>query len=104
MIFTGSLVNVLPDRLDEALEHLEKFEQVEVFTISDDKLQIVVAIEAESEDSLELLCKTITASPAIIAISHHYFNFEEEVESIIKEEKIPDLKGFGKKKSREFNN
>ncbi len=104
MIFTGSLVNVLPGKLDEALEHLEKFRQVEVFTVSDDKTQIVVAIESESEDTLELLCKTITASPAIITISHHYFNFEEEVESILNEEKTPDLKGFGKKKSREFNN
>ncbi|MEF3255575.1 MAG: chaperone NapD [Deferribacterales bacterium] len=101
MIFTGSLVTYITGRLDDAINYLKKFQQLEIHTVSEDKCGIVVTLEAENEDQLEDICQRIKNHDAIIDISHHYFNFEEEVDKIRKGEITNiSLKGFSKSEQR----
>lgn len=96
MIFSGSIIYVDADRLDEAKSFLEKMSEVEVFTVSDDKTQIVVAIEGEDDRDLERVCGEIKKHDAVIEVAHHIFNFEDDVNDILAGDKIPSLDGFFK--------
>lgn len=99
MIFSGSLITVKKNRLESVEEFLKKYPQVEIYSSSDDRQNIVVAMEAESDEKLEELCQTLSCHDDIINIAHHYFHFEEEVNEIEKgNKKNISLKGFGKKK------
>lgn len=101
MIFSGSLITVKENKLEDVKEFLKSYPQVEIYTSSEDKQNIVVAIEAESDEKLEELCNTLSSNENIINIAHHYFHFEEEVEQIEKgNKKNISLKGFGKKKKK----
>jgi nitrate reductase NapD len=102
MIFSGSLITIKNDKLDNVKEFLKKYSQIDIYTISDDNTQIVVAIEEENDKTLEILCQQINDHPDIINIAHHYFHFEDEVEKTIKGEIKPDLDGFGKKKFKKI--
>jgi len=103
MIFAGSIVNIEPENLEAAKEILGGYEQIEVFAVSDDKQQIVIAIEVEDDTNLEDLCKEIKQRKEIIDIGHHVFHFEEDVEKILKGEKVPELRGFSKSNKRKDN-
>jgi nitrate reductase NapD len=100
LIYSGSIVNISPENLEKAKEVLGQYEQIEVFAVSDDKQQIVVAIEVEDDTNLEDLCKEVKQHPEIIDIGHHVFHFEEDVEKILKGEKVPELRGFTKSNKR----
>lgn len=98
MIYSGSLITIQEGSLEGVLEYLKEFPQLDVYSVSADKKQIVVAIEEENDSTLEDLCSKITLNTDIINIAHHYFHFEDEVDKAINEGIAPDLKGFGKKK------
>ncbi len=103
MIFSGSLITVKENKLSDVTEFLKNYPQVEIYTSSEDKQNIVVAIEAESDEKLEELCNTLSSNENIINIAHHYFHFEEEVEQIEKgNKKNISLKGFGKREKKQL--
>ncbi|MEC9491624.1 chaperone NapD [Flexistipes sp.] len=103
MIFSGSLITVKENKLSDVTEFLKNYPQVEIYTSAEDKQNIVVAIEAESDEELEELSKTLNSNENIINIAHHYFHFEEEVEEIEKGNKRNiSLKGFGKKNKKQL--
>lgn len=101
MILTGSLINFIKGSLHDVLDFLRSYPQIDIHTYDEEKSVIVVTIEEQSDTSLDDLCKQIQSHPSIIQISHHYFNFEEEVDKI--EKGIPvdlTLKGFSKSEQR----
>jgi nitrate reductase NapD len=102
MIFSGSLITIKDNTIKEVKEFLKKYSQIDIYTTSEDETQLVVAIEEESDSSLEELCFKISKHPDIINIAHHYFHFEEEVDKALKGEFKPDLNGFGKKKFKKI--
>jgi len=103
MIFSGSLITVKENKLEDVTEFLKGYPQVEIYTSSEDKQNIVVAIEVESDEKLEELCNTLCTNENIINIAHHYFHFEEEVEEIVKGNKREiSLKGFGKREKKQL--
>lgn len=102
MIYSGSLISITEGTLEIVKTFLIDFPQLDVYSVSDDKQNIVVAIEEENDETLEDLCKKITSHPDIINIAHHYFHFEDEVDKAVNEGIAPDLKGFGKKKFKKI--
>ncbi len=103
MIFSGSLITVKENKLSDVTEFLKNYPQVEIYTSSEDKQNIVVVIEAEDDEKLEELCETLCTNKDIIHIAHHYLHFEEEVEEIEKGNKRDiSLKGFGKREKKQL--
>ena len=80
MIFSGSLIRIRENGLENVKEFLNSYPQVEIYSSSEDKQSIIVAIEEESEEKLEELCKKLSLNEGIINITHHYFHFEEETD------------------------
>jgi len=101
MIYTGSVVYTKKEDVDKAVQLIEGFEGFEVHAISDDKEQIVISIETESEKKLEEDCARLKSFVEIMDVGHHIFHFEEEVDRIMKTGEKPDLKGFFKSKKKE---
>lgn len=103
MIFTGSLITIKENKLESVKEYLNNYPQVDVYSVSDDEKNIVVAIEEENDKSLEELCSKLNSHDDIINIAHHYFNFEEETEALNNnKDKNVSLEGFGKKNKKEL--
>ncbi len=98
MIYSGTVIATFPEKHGEAIEYLKQFKEVEVFTSSDDKKQIVTAIETENHKTLEILCEKIKESDLIVDVSHHYFYFEDEVKRMIEEGKSQDIEQMLKEK------
>ncbi|MGE4317411.1 MAG: chaperone NapD [Deferribacterales bacterium] len=96
MIYSGSVVYVNPENCDAVKETLKRYDEIEVFAVSDDRKQIVVAIETEGDRELEDLCRELKGYDEILEIAHHIFHFEEEVEEILQGRKVPSLDGFSK--------
>ncbi len=104
MIYSGSVVYVEPENCGTAKETLKKYEQIEVFAVSDDRKQIVIAIETEGDRELEDLCRELKEYDEILEIAHHIFHFEDEVEEILQGRKVPSLDGFSKSsRKKDFN-
>jgi nitrate reductase NapD len=101
MIFSGSVVYVNPENYVKAKEILKFSDNIEVFAVSEDKTQIIIAIEADSEEHLQKICADLRDFPEILEVAHHIFHFEDEVAGILSGEKVPSLDGFFKSKKRE---
>jgi len=80
MIFSGSLIKIRENGLEDVKEFLNSYPQIEIYSFSGDKQSIIVAIEEESEAKLEELCKKLSFHEDIRNITHHYFRFEEETD------------------------
>ncbi|MGC8767705.1 chaperone NapD [Calditerrivibrio sp.] len=101
MILVGSVVTCLKDSTNSVAEVLKDYPNIDIHAIDEKKSNILITIEEESDFKLEELCKKLQEHPFIVQISHHYFNFEEEVDKI--EKGIPtdlSLKGFSKSEQR----
>ncbi|ADR19777.1 chaperone NapD [Calditerrivibrio nitroreducens] len=101
MILVGSIVACLKDTTHSVADVLKDYPNIDIHAIDEKKSNIVITIEEESDSKLEELCKKLQEHPCIIQISHHYFNFEEEVDKIDKG--IPtdlSLRGFSKSEQR----
>lgn len=96
MIYSGSVVYVEEKNLDRAKEILKSYDEIEVFAVSDDKTQIIIAIETEDDRTLEELCRNVKENAEIAEIAHHIFHFEDDVEEILAGRKVPSLDGFSK--------
>lgn len=103
MIYSGSIVFIEPDKLEEVTNILADFSEIEVHGASEDKKQLVVSIETESDEQLEELSRKIKSFEQILDIGHHVMHFEDEVDKILQGRKIPDLKGFQRSRRREKN-
>jgi nitrate reductase NapAB chaperone NapD len=90
MIYSGSIIQVKEDGLEAVKELLDYYPQVDLYSVSEDKQQLVVAIEEESSNSLEDLCAKLKECDDILDIGHVNFFFEDEVERMLKDgETIP---------------
>jgi len=103
MIYSGSIVFIEPDCLEEVSEMLDDLQGVDIHGVSKDKKQLVVSIEAESDELLEELSRKIKSFEPVLDIGHHVMHFEDEVDNILQGKKIPDLKGFQRSRRREKN-
>ncbi|WP_022851437.1 chaperone NapD [Limisalsivibrio acetivorans] len=88
MIFAGSIITVNKDMLEEADELLKSYDEIEVYTVSDD-YQAVVAIETKGNKELEALTNELNTHDSIIEISHHYVYFGDEVQRMIDKGESP---------------
>lgn len=95
------MVYVNPENITKAKEILKSSDNIEVFAVSDDQTQIIIAIEADSEEHLQNICADLRGFPEILEVAHHIFHFEDEVEEILAGQKVPSLDGFFKSKKRE---
>lgn len=101
MILTGSVITCIKGSLLEVVDFLKSFEQIDVHTFDEEKSVVVVTIEEESDSTLDELCKKLQEHPSIIQVSHHYFNFEDEIDKINKGLPVDfTLKGFSKSEQR----
>jgi len=101
MIYSGSIIFVDPAEIEKAKEILAEFPEIDVHAASEDKQQIVVSIETESDASLEELTAKIKSYGPVLDVGHHIMHFEEEVEEILQGKKVPDLKKFSRSSRRE---
>lgn len=84
MVITGSALFIEPGSYETVLERLKEFPEVTYRVASDSLTELVVNLEAESQDALEDLCDRLKEEiPEIVDITHLYVNFEEEVEKIL---------------------
>jgi|GEM_PF-501427 nitrate reductase NapAB chaperone NapD len=105
MLIAGSIISCIPGSTSEVAEFLKDYHQIEIHAIDDKKSNIVVTIEEETDAKLEDLCKKLHEYPLIIHISHHYFNFEDEIEKIGQGLPVDlTLKGFSKSEQRKERN
>jgi len=98
LIYSGTVITTNPEKHDEIIKYLKQFKEVEVFTSSEDKKQIVTAIETENHKTLEVLCEKIKENNLITEVSHHYFYFEDEVKRMIEEGKMEEIENLITKK------
>ncbi|MCX8083804.1 MAG: chaperone NapD [Calditerrivibrio sp.] len=101
MIISGSVVACIEGSLKEVSDFLLEYPQIKVYAASEEKNSIIIVIEEETDAALQALCKKLQEHPKIIQISHHYFNFEDEIDKI--HQGIPtdmSLKGFSKSEQR----
>ena len=103
MIYSGSIVFVEPEKVDEIKNYLEAFKEIDIHAVGEDNSQIIISIETESDQSLEDLTAKLKAMDAIIDVGHHMMHFEDDVNDILDGKTIPDLKGFQRSKRREKN-
>lgn len=84
MVITGSALFIEPGSYETVLERLKEFPEVTYRVASDSLTELVVNLEAESQDELENLCDRLKEEiPEVIDITHLYVNFEEEVEKLL---------------------
>jgi len=103
MIYSGSIVFVKPENLEAAKAVLSQFTEIEVHAVGEDQTQIVVSIETENDNNLEELSKKIKSYDEILDIGHHIMHFGEDVDAILKGEKMPDIKAFQRSRRRVKN-
>lgn len=103
MIYSGSIVFIEPENLNEVKQVLEGFSEIEIHAVSEDKTQIVISFETENDEKLEELTKVIKNHSKILDVGHHIMHFEDEVDAILQGDKIPDLKTFQRSRRREKN-
>jgi len=103
MIYSGSIVFVEPENLEDAKNILEGFSEIDIHAVSEDGKRIVVSVETESDNSLDELTKKIKSYDQIVDIGHHIMHFEDEIDDFIDGKKIPDMKGFFRSKRHEKN-
>lgn len=101
MIYSGSVVYTQAENLEKARTIISAVENIEIFAVSDDKTQIIVAIEADDEEHLKQICAGLREYPEILEVAHHIFHFEDDVEDILSGRKVPSLDGFFKSKKKE---
>jgi len=103
MIYSGSIVFVEPEKLEEIKATLVAFKEIDIHAVGDEKQQIVISIESEDDKSLEDLTAKLKAIDGVIDVGHHMMHFEEAVDDIIAGKVIPDRKGFQRSARREKN-
>jgi nitrate reductase NapAB chaperone NapD len=98
LIYSGTVIVIFPEKYNETIRYLKQFKEIEVFTSSDDKKQIVTAIETKNHKTLEILCEKIKESDLIVDVSHHYFYFEDEVKRMVEEGNLQETEQMLKEK------
>ena len=101
MIYSGSVIFIEPENLEDAKAVIGLYSEMEIHAVSEDGKQIVVSIETESGDDLEALAARVKSHDCIIDIGHHIMHFEEEVEEILSGDKVPDMRQFQRSARRE---
>jgi len=103
MIYAGSIIFIEPENFEDAKKVIAEYSELEIHIVSDDKAQIVVSVETESDQTLDELSSKLKSYDCIIDIGHHIMHFEDEVKDILAGKKIPSLDGFHRSKRREKN-
>lgn len=100
MLYCGCIIFVKDNKANNITDFVLSFNEVTLYTISDDGSMMVVTIEAESDKKIEQIIKKLKEHELIIDVSPHYMHFEEEVDRILKTGEKPDLTGFSKSERR----
>ncbi len=86
MIITGSVIYVRPEDSAPVIRKLADYPQITFHVSSDDGSELIVNFEAPTQEELQPFCSMLkTQIPEIIDIGHVYINFEDEVDSLIRD-------------------
>jgi nitrate reductase NapAB chaperone NapD len=97
ILIVGSVVNIEKGSTKKAIEILKNYNEIEVYSTSEDGLRVIIVFEVDSEETLDRICNELKQHDEIIDIGHHYCNFEDAIEKIEKGEITPEMLSFKKK-------
>lgn len=100
MIYSGSIVFVKPEDIDDARTVIAQFPELEIHAVGEDSTQIVVSIETEDDTRLSELVAQLKNHECIMDVGHHIMHFGEDVDKILSGEKTPDISAFQRSKRR----
>jgi nitrate reductase NapAB chaperone NapD len=101
MIYSGSVVFIEPENLKLVQDIINGFSELEIHAVSEDKRQIIVSIETDSDTALDEVSRRLKSYDEIIDIGHHVMHFEEEVDKILEGKVVPDLHAFQRSNRRD---
>ncbi len=91
----GFVITAVPEDMDEVLEYLATFDELDIHG-HDEQGNVVVVMDCGTSEEMEKLVKQINGFDSVLAVGLTYFNAEDEVERMKRGEYVPP-RSFGNK-------